>query len=96
MERYSPNGGESMAFMAGITTQELAGRLTSMAGGPVVDKTGLTGKYNVDIETWRATDDQPGQTVFEAVEKLGLKLERQKVTVDLLVIDKISKTPAAN
>jgi uncharacterized protein (TIGR03435 family) len=50
----------------------------------------------VVIETLRATDDEPEQTVFDAVEKLGLKLSPRKVTAELLVIDRLSKTPAAN
>ena len=62
----------------------------------MVDETGLMGTYNVVIETRDATDDQPEQTVFDAVEMLGLKPERRKVRVDLLVIDKVSRTPTAN
>jgi uncharacterized protein (TIGR03435 family) len=61
----------------------------------VVDETGLTGKYSVTIETWKNTD-VPGGTVFDAVEKLGLKLEPRKVTVETVVVDQVSKTPTAN
>ena len=64
------------------------------AEAPVVDETGLTGKYSVAIETWNA--DAPGGTVFDAVEKLGLKLESRKVTVETVVVDQVSKTPTAN
>jgi hypothetical protein len=75
---------------------QLAGYLTSRVGSPVTDETGIPGKYNVVIETRRATDDEPEQTVFDAVEKLGLKPSPRKVTTELLVIDRLSKTPAAN
>jgi uncharacterized protein (TIGR03435 family) len=65
------------------------------AEAPVVDETGLTGKYSVVIETW-SNSDVPGGTVFDAVEKLGLKLEPRKVTVETVVVDQVSKTPTAN
>jgi uncharacterized protein (TIGR03435 family) len=78
-----------------ITTEELAAHLVRFAEAPVVDETGLTGKYSVTIETWK-NDDVPRGTVFDAVEKLGLKLEPRKVTVETVVVDQVSKTPTAN
>lgn len=78
-----------------ITTEELAARLVRFAEAPVVDETGLTGKYSVTIETWKNAD-VPGGTVFDAVEKLGLKLVPRKVTVETVVVDQVSKTPTAN
>ena len=74
---------------------ELANFLPILDNVPVVDKTGLTGKYSVVIETW-SKSDVPGGTVFDAVEKLGLKLEPRKVTVETVVVDRVSKTPTAN
>jgi uncharacterized protein (TIGR03435 family) len=82
--------------MKGKTLAEFAESPGRMAGGPVVDETGVTGKYNFSIETGSGTDDDPGQTGFEAVEKLGLHLAPRKVPVDILVIDNVSRTPVAN
>ena len=78
-----------------ITTEELAAQLVRFAGAPVVDETGLTGEYKVTIET-TTNADVPGGTVFDAVEKLGLKLEPRKVTVETVVVDQVSKTPTPN
>jgi uncharacterized protein (TIGR03435 family) len=78
-----------------ITTEELAAQLVRFAGAPVIDQTGLTGEYKVNIETW-SNSDVPGGTIFDAVEKLGLKLEPRKVTVETVVIDQVSRTPTAN
>ena len=78
-----------------ITTEELAAQLVRIAGAPVVDETGLTGKYSVTIRISK-TPDGPGVTIFDAVEKLGLKLEPRKLTVDTVVVDEVSKTPTAN
>jgi uncharacterized protein (TIGR03435 family) len=55
----------------------------------------LAGKYSVSIET-STNRDGTGVTVFDAVEKLGLKLEPRKVTVETVVVDQVSKTPTAN
>jgi uncharacterized protein (TIGR03435 family) len=86
LERYSSRS---------TTTETLASQLARLAEAPVVDETGLTGKYSVTIETWKNAD-VPGGTVFDAVEKLGLKLEPRKVTVETVVVDQVSKTPTAN
>jgi uncharacterized protein (TIGR03435 family) len=94
-EDGTPLGGLSRASWDSITTEELASRLVGFAEGPVVDQTGLTGKYSVTIETWKNAD-VPGGTIFEAVEKLGLKMEPRKLTVETVVVDHVSKTARAN
>jgi len=88
--------GHSSTSWDSVTMDRFADRLSYVAEGPVTDETGLTGKYKIRIETWRSTDDDPGQTVFQAVEKLGLKLVPRKISTETLVIDKVSKTPTAN
>ena len=87
--------GLSRANFASITTEGLAFQLVRFAEAPVADETGLTGKYSVTIETWK-NGDVPGGTVFDAVEKLGLKLEPRKVPIETVVVDQVSKTPTAN
>jgi uncharacterized protein (TIGR03435 family) len=94
-ENGTPLGAYSFATWPSITTEQLASRLVRFAEAPVVDKTGLTGKYSVFIETWKNAE-VPGGAVFDAVEKLGLKLEPRKVTVETVVVDQVSKTPTAN
>jgi len=88
--------GHSRNSFQGIRIAQLAAFLTSVAGGPVVDETGLTGIYNVSLETWPGTDAEPEQSVFSAVEMLGFKLTPRKIPVETLVVDKVSKTPTAN
>ena len=92
----SPDPG-SMRFetMPAVTTEELAARLVRYAEAPVVDATGLTGKYSVTIEVSN-NGDEPGNTIFQAVEKLGLKLEPRQVTIEAVVVDQVSKSPTAN
>ena len=69
-------------------------------GRPVVDRTGLTGKYDFTLEftpAARAATDTTGRpSVFTALEEqLGLKLVPAKEPVDVLVIDSIEQ-PTAN
>lgn len=91
----APLTGLSRFTARSINTEGLAGQLARLAEAPVVDQTGLTGDYSVVLETWK-NSDVPGGTVFDAVEKLGLKLEPRKLTVETVVVDQVSKTPTAN
>jgi uncharacterized protein (TIGR03435 family) len=74
---------------------------------PVVDKTGLTGRYDFDLD-WAPDETQFGGEVpvapadaqaspfFKAIEEqLGLHLEATRGTVDALVIDR-AEPPSAN
>jgi uncharacterized protein (TIGR03435 family) len=78
----------------------LAGVLETPSGRPVIDKTGIPGRYNIKLRyappnTPTAHTDQPD--LFTAIqEQLGLKLEPQKVPVDYLVIDHVDRTPTDN
>jgi uncharacterized protein (TIGR03435 family) len=68
---------------------------------PVVDRTGLTGTYDLKLEAtpeWRidSNPDPNEVSIFTAVkEQLGLKLEAQKAMIEILVVDHIEK-PSAN
>jgi uncharacterized protein (TIGR03435 family) len=72
---------------------------------PVVDKTGLTGMYDVDLkfapEEGSPLKDDPRfatlPSIFTAVqEQLGLKLVRQEVPQDYVVVDQVDKIPTEN
>jgi uncharacterized protein (TIGR03435 family) len=75
-------------------------QLSSQLGRPVVDKTGLTGKYDITLQ-WTpdqgpASEDASGSSIFTAVqEQLGLKLNSTKGPVETLVIDHV-EPPTAN
>ena len=88
-------GGFNAQTWPSITTEDLAAWLVRFVGAPVVDETGLSAKYSVDMVFSKNTD-APGGTVFDAVEKLGLRLKPRKVTVGTVVVDHVSKLPTAN
>jgi len=91
----SPASGFNSRFWPSLTLEELAKRLEPFTSGiPVVDETGLMGKYAVRIEV--SNDPDSDDTIFAALQKLGLKLERRKIPMETVVVDQISKTPTPN
>jgi uncharacterized protein (TIGR03435 family) len=95
-------GGNGHIDIYGATTGTLALLLSGPAGRPVVDKTGLTGIYDMHLDMGLpgppAEDGSadPGVSVFSSLqEQLGLKLESQKDQVEYLVIDHI-EPPSPN
>jgi uncharacterized protein (TIGR03435 family) len=47
-------------------------------------------------EALKFADASPGDSLFNAVEKLGLKLEAQKAPVEMLIVDQALKIPTGN
>ena len=92
----------------GVSMAGLADQLARQLERPVADKTGLTGVYNLRLE-W-TPDDQPagkgdgaagepalGPSIFTALqEQLGLKLQTQKMPVEIIVVDHVDRTPIEN
>jgi len=73
--------------------------LSNASGRIVVDKTGLTGYYDIDLK-WTPDEDlvagATGASLFTALEEqLGLKLVSAKAPVDVLVVDHVER-PSAN
>jgi len=83
----------------------LTGFLSSNLDRMVIDKTGLTGKYDIHLEwNWQATKDSgsaavsadDGPSLFTAVQdQLGLKLEPGQGPVEVLVVDHVER-PGGN
>ena len=87
---------------AGISTDDLAQHLSRQLGTPVVNKTGLQGRYDFNLNWSNATGNSgagdassgnPGApSLFTAVqEQLGLKLDPQNAPMQVLVIDRVEK-----
>ena len=95
-----------------MTMAELATVLTEVTGQPVLDKTDLRGTYQfggielplnarVLKEAREAFASRGGLEVpyvseSKAVEAIGLRLERRRAPIDVIVVDSIDRAPADN
>ena len=88
----------------GTTMEQLATRLADRVERPVVDKTGLSGRFefNLAFTPERMPDGTPppgvpaidpnGPGIFTAIqEQLGLKLQPSRVVRDTLIIDHVER-----
>jgi uncharacterized protein (TIGR03435 family) len=83
------------------TISQLVPLLDEVIGGPVVDRTGLTGTFNFDLRWGKDADvpiDPSRQTVESLAalstavqEQLGLTLEASTGSLEVLVIDHVEK-----
>jgi len=82
-----------------VPLEYLTGILPTLLGRPVIDRTGLAGKFDYVLTFSPAgTDaaDTGGPSIFTALqEQLGLKLESSRASIDFFVIDHAEK-PDAN
>lgn len=85
------------------TMTQFADDLSDAMRSPVVDRTGLSAKYDfaIDLSPYMDTAgeqrnlDLPGMVTTAIREQLGLRLTSQRVPVDVLVIDHLEK-PSPN
>lgn len=94
-----PNGGVSnKMFGRKVEMRDLAFQLLITTQRPVIDRTGLTGQFNYDLEFAPFDSDPTGSSapsLFTAIQQIGLRLENTKVQLDGLVIDRAER-PEAN
>lgn len=72
---------------------------------PVSDKTGLTGRFDFNLEFApqapgalppESSDDSAPNLISAVPRQLGLRLEAKKIAVDVIVVDSANRAPAAN
>jgi uncharacterized protein (TIGR03435 family) len=87
-----------------ISLDLLADDLNLMAGVnlPVINMTGLTGEYKVDLHWTPAEESTTSLTILDsgfmgAVQnQLGLKLEKRELSADVFVVDHVEHLPTDN
>jgi len=91
-------GGMSHYEVSGVTMDWLAKSLDGLGGMPVINATGITGRYNA-VYDFPRVGTAPAERmagVQTGLAKLGLKLDKRKASVEFLVVDHVEKDPAAN
>jgi uncharacterized protein (TIGR03435 family) len=88
---------------------EIAAMLAQPLRQPVLDMTGLTGKFDFELDmaryiTEEMTKSKPGDPPPDIIgigiaaiqEQLGLKIEAKKLPVEILIVDHMEKVPTEN
>ncbi len=103
----STNGnGKDATFKAtAMTMPALADYLARQTNTVVVDKTGIAGAYTFEMK-WSVLADRadikpgdadPGPTLFTVLpEVTGLKLQTEKVSTPIFIVDKLERVPSEN
>jgi uncharacterized protein (TIGR03435 family) len=87
-----------------VTMGDVANKVSELVNRIVIDKTGLSGRYDfrLDLTPYMTPDTDGAKADIMSIlfagfnDQLGLKLEAGKESVDLLVVDAVSKTPTEN
>jgi uncharacterized protein (TIGR03435 family) len=88
------NTGRGLLRAAGIELEAFTRNMAGAAGRVIVDKTGLTGTFDMVLRFNADANDTSSElpSLFAAVqEHLGLKLDPQTLPADVLVIDRVEK-----
>lgn len=107
-EKGGTRGGGGQITITKGTVANLASTLSNILGRKVIDKTGLTGDYDMALR-WTPDEYQPpplkpngpppdpnNPSIFTALqEQLGLKLESSSGPVEVIVVDSVQK-PSEN
>jgi uncharacterized protein (TIGR03435 family) len=79
------------------TMLQFTSRLQRLLNTNVLDQTGLTGRYYFGFQYALGDDANiPFPDLFSAIKELGLRLEKHKGPVEMLVIDSFDRVPTEN
>jgi uncharacterized protein (TIGR03435 family) len=100
---YGTSTGPGLIQGEGIPMNVLGEMISDVLGTPVKDLTGLDGGFDIKLR-WTpealgagSGDAEPEIPLASALrDQLGLRLVRQKVPLEILVIDRIERTPTEN
>jgi uncharacterized protein (TIGR03435 family) len=92
----SSGGGKLTATK--VTMADFAYELSRQLNRPVIDKTGISGAFDITLHYSRDEDSAPADPPLSTAiqETLGLKLESTKGPIEVIVVDHIEKSPTEN
>jgi uncharacterized protein (TIGR03435 family) len=97
-----PNLGKGEVTVKRAPVGQLVELLAKVLRGPVVNETGLDGKYDATVNILKYMPDGTGAPDLEALAiraiqaEFGLKVEYRKTMMDLVVVDRAEKAPVEN
>jgi uncharacterized protein (TIGR03435 family) len=97
------SGGKTPVCVGRASLAKLAKAISGVLRGPVIDKTGMEGDYEMDFRLPLGAylrvsrmGEEPSQSFLDEVHKLGLDLRNAKVEVEEVVIDRARRFPDPN
>jgi uncharacterized protein (TIGR03435 family) len=95
---FAPSPAKDGVYLYSSTLAYFCGQLSSLLDRDVVDKTGIAGVFDIHVEAPPAdpsaadsADGALGAAIFDAIQKVGLKLEPAKGQGEFLVIDHVER-----
>ena len=100
--KAGPGGNVFETTFRAMTVVDIANYLASHVSRPIVDATGLDGRFDLELEflpsfaqppsSAQNTDGQTSPALFTALpEQAGLRLESRRVPLEVLVIDHVER-----
>jgi uncharacterized protein (TIGR03435 family) len=96
---FNDSGSNREIVIKGISLSGLAGYLSGQMDRPVVDQTGLSGVFDIQVHYPKAEADAESRGYAlraAARDQLGLEFRSGTAPVDVIVIDGIDKIPTPN
>ena len=98
-----PSGLASATFQR-ATVSKLAELLSGPLQAPVVDETGLRGRYDFTIDLSNVLDPSTPMGINDVIpifiqvaqQQLGIKIDEKKVPIEMLMVDHAEKIPVEN
>jgi len=96
--------GKAGATIQRATVPRLAELLSGPLQAPVVDQTGLTGRYDFTIDLSNVLDPTTPMGINDVIpifvqvaqQQLGIKIDEKKMPVEMLMVDHAEKIPVEN
>jgi uncharacterized protein (TIGR03435 family) len=101
----NPDKARLTVDVKGVPATQFVEMLSSILRAPVINNTGLSGRYDATVHLSKFLPDGSGKEgSFDPIstillglqEELGLKLESKKMPLDLLIVDHAEKVPVEN
>jgi uncharacterized protein (TIGR03435 family) len=92
------SGGPGLITGSQVPMSIVVSLLSRLEGQLFVDRTGLPGRYQIKLE-WVPDSDttRSGASLSEALEEqLGLRMERRREPLDVIVVERAERTPIEN
>ena len=96
-ERRILPGSEGSLQAQNVTIAELAEMFSGPLQSPILDRTNLAGLFDFTLKNPPGPRDDVFASLTEAMrQQLGLKLVKQKVPIEMLIVDGAQQKPVAN